>query len=218
VTIPRRRVLREQIKDLLVQQIIRGELAPGQRVVESRIARELGTSQAPVREALRDVELLGLIESEPFRSARVREFGENELLDIYPVRAALEQLAVRHGFRRLQAERSTLEDALTGMQQAALIDDRAAFARHDIDFHRRLVDSADNATLLHCWTALAVEARITLTIYRGVHDIAAAAEEHAPIVEAVRAATPAAAARETRTHIENSARLARRGRPASPSV
>ena len=68
---------------------------PGERLVETRIAQELGTSQAPVREALRDLELLRLVESEPFRGARVRPFGDSELVEIYPVRAVLEELAAR---------------------------------------------------------------------------------------------------------------------------
>jgi DNA-binding GntR family transcriptional regulator len=84
-----RTVLREQVKDLLLQRIASGELRPGDRIVETRVAAELGTSQAPVREALRDLELLRLVESEPFKGARVRGFGNAELVEVYPVRAAL---------------------------------------------------------------------------------------------------------------------------------
>ena len=73
-----RTVLREQVKDVLLQRIVRGELKPGERLVETRIASELGTSQAPVREALRDLELLRMVESEPFRGARVRAFGDED--------------------------------------------------------------------------------------------------------------------------------------------
>ncbi len=73
-----RTVLREQVKDVLLARIVSGELKPGERLVETRIAAELGTSQAPVREALRDLELLRLVESEPFRGARVREFGDGQ--------------------------------------------------------------------------------------------------------------------------------------------
>lgn len=88
-----RTVLREQVKDVLLQRIVSGELEPGERLVETRIAQELGTSQAPVREALRDLELLRLVESEPFRGSRVRVFDEEEMIEVYPVRASLEELA-----------------------------------------------------------------------------------------------------------------------------
>jgi DNA-binding GntR family transcriptional regulator len=56
-----RTVLREQVRDVLLERILRGDLEPGERLVETRLARELGTSQAPVREALRDLELLRLV-------------------------------------------------------------------------------------------------------------------------------------------------------------
>ena len=90
-----RTVLREQVKDILLHRIVSGDLKPGERLVETRIANELGTSQAPVREALRDLELLRLVESEPFRGARVRGFGEAELIEVYPVRAVLEEFAAK---------------------------------------------------------------------------------------------------------------------------
>ena len=83
-------VLREQVKGRLLERILSGELRPGDRLVETRIAQELGTSQAPVREALRDLELLRFVESEPFRGSRVRGISPEELAEIYPVRAALE--------------------------------------------------------------------------------------------------------------------------------
>ena len=83
-----RTVLREQVKELLLERILVGVYRPGDRLVETRIAQELGTSQAPVREALRDLELLRFVESEPFRGARVREVSAEELAEIYPVRAA----------------------------------------------------------------------------------------------------------------------------------
>ena len=90
-----RTVLREQVKDLLLQRIASGELKPGERLVETRIAAELGTSQAPVREALRDLELLRLVESEPFKGSRVRAFGNAELVEVYPVRAVLEEIQIQ---------------------------------------------------------------------------------------------------------------------------
>ena len=90
-----RTVLREQVKELLLERILAGDYRPGDRLVETRIAQELGMSQAPVREALRDLEVLRFVESEPFRGARVRAISGEELAEIYPVRAAVEELAAR---------------------------------------------------------------------------------------------------------------------------
>src|SRR3954465_8238993 len=90
-----RAMLRDQIKDVLLQRILDGHYSPGQRIVETRVAEEFGVSQAPVREALRELEILRLVVSEPFRGARVRDVSTREIAQAYPVRAALEELAAR---------------------------------------------------------------------------------------------------------------------------
>src|SRR3954464_1189702 len=90
-----RSVLRDQIKDAIVERILDGFYAPGERIVEIRVAEEFGVSQAPVREALRELEILRLVVSEPFRGARVRGVRPEEIAEIYPVRAALEEVAAR---------------------------------------------------------------------------------------------------------------------------
>src|SRR4249920_688660 len=119
MTVVARTVLREQIKDVLLQRIASGELQPGERLVETRIAQELGTSQAPVREALRDLELLRMVESEPFRGARVRGFGDDELIEVYPVRAVLEDLAAKEAAKLLDGDVAVLEHEVEEMRAAA---------------------------------------------------------------------------------------------------
>src|SRR5258705_2794503 len=90
-----RSMLRDQIKDALVERILDGVYAPGERIVEIRVAQEFGVSQAPVREALRELESSRLVVSEPFRGARVRAVTGAELAEVYPLRAALEEVAAR---------------------------------------------------------------------------------------------------------------------------
>ncbi|HBY95342.1 MAG TPA: GntR family transcriptional regulator, partial [Chloroflexi bacterium] len=90
-----RRVLREEIKERLMDAILRGSYQPGDRIVETRIAQDFGVSQAPVREAIRDLELMGFVESTPFKGASVRALNRAELGEVYPVRAALEAVAAR---------------------------------------------------------------------------------------------------------------------------
>lgn len=204
-----RTVLREQVKELLIGRIIRGELGPGAALVETRIAHELGVSQAPVREALRDLALLRLVEAEPFRSARVRRFSEQDVLDIYVVRAALDDLAARRTCMQLAGDVSVLEAELEAMRQAARSGDRAKLIRHDLAFHREILESAGNSALTQCWATLGVEAMLTLTIYRPLTDPVDVAESHVGIVEAIRSGKPAAAGREARRHVERYARLAR---------
>jgi DNA-binding GntR family transcriptional regulator len=204
-----RTVLREQVKDVLLHRIVSGELKPGERLVETRIASELGTSQAPVREALRDLELLRLVESEPFRGARVRGFGEEELVEVYPVRAALEELAAKLATKRLAGDVGALEREVEAMRAAAARGDVNALVRHDIAFHRLIVEAAGNPILEQTWKSLGVEGRITITLYGTYVEAAEAAELHVPLLEAIRSGKPAAAGREARKHVEAFARIAR---------
>ena len=204
-----RTVLREQVKDVLLQRIVRGELKPGERLVETRIASELGTSQAPVREALRDLELLRMVESEPFRGARVRAFGDDELVEVYPVRAALEELAGKLATKRLDGDVTVLERELDAMREAARVDDLSALVQHDIAFHREMVEAAGNPVLEQCWKSLGVEGRITISLYGTYVAPLDAAEKHVPILDAIRSGNPNAAGREARKHVEVSAKLMR---------
>ena len=204
-----RTVLREQVKDVLLQRIVSGELEPGERLVETRIAQELGTSQAPVREALRDLELLRLVESEPFRGSRVRVFDEEEMIEVYPVRASLEELAARLAAEKLGGDVASLEVEFEAMRDAARRGDTNALVQHDIAFHRLIVEAAGNSVLEQCWKSLGVESRITISLYGTYMDPAQAAERHVKLIDAIRSQNPSAAAREARKHVEVSAKLAR---------
>jgi DNA-binding GntR family transcriptional regulator len=204
-----RTVLREQVKDVLLQRIVSGELEPGERLVETRIAQELGTSQAPVREALRDLELLRLVDSEPFRGARVRVFGEAEMIEVYPVRASLEELAARLAAENLQGDVTELEIEFEAMREAVRRRDTNALVQHDIAFHRLIVEAAGNSVLEQCWKSLGVEGRITVSLYGTYMDPEQAAERHVKLLDAIRSGNAAAAGREGRRHVEVSARLVR---------
>jgi DNA-binding GntR family transcriptional regulator len=203
-----RTVLREQVKDVLLQRIVRGELKPGERLVETRIASELGTSQAPVREALRDLELLRMVESEPFRGARVRAFGDAELVEVYPVRAALEELAAKLATKRLAGDVAVLELEVEAMRAAAKRGDMSALVQHDIAFHREMVEAAGNPILEQCWKSLGIEGPITITLYGTSVEPEEAAELHAPLIDAIRSGKPGAAGRAARRHVEAFARIA----------
>ena len=102
-----RRVFREEIREKLIEDILNGRLAPGSRIVETRIAQQFGVSQGPVREALRDLELFGFVVCSPFRVIEVRKISTEELLEIYPIRAALEGVAARAAAVRI--DQATLE-------------------------------------------------------------------------------------------------------------
>jgi DNA-binding GntR family transcriptional regulator len=211
VSVVTRTVLREQVKELLLERILSGEYRPGDRLVETRIAQELGTSQAPVREALRDLELLRFVESEPFRGARVREISAEELAEIYPVRAAVEELAAREASAVLAGRTDALEHELQSMRRAADERDLHGLVEHDVAFHRLIVEASGNGILLDVWVSLRVEARTIITALATGIDHHELAESHVPVLEALAAGDPGGAGRAARRHIEEFGELLLRG-------
>ena len=116
----RRRVLREEIREQIIDDILSGRLAPGTRIVETQLAKQFGVSQAPVREALRDLALFGFVVCSPFRSTYVREISTEDLVKSYPVRAALESVAAREAATLIDDETlAQLEDLIAAMRRAA---------------------------------------------------------------------------------------------------
>lgn len=202
-----RLLLREHVKEVILERILRGEYAPGERLVETRLAREFETSQVPVREALRDLEMLRFVESEPFRGARVREVTQEELLEIFPVRSALEEVAAREAAVRLDGDVRALEREFRAMVGAAGAGDLHSQVAHDVAFHRIIVEACGNSILRDVWLSLRIEARTTITALRTGIDLDQAAAIHEPILEALRARDPDAAARAMRNHFRVLRRL-----------
>jgi DNA-binding GntR family transcriptional regulator len=182
-----RNVLSDQVKDHLLQAILAGQYLPGSRIVETRVARELGISQAPVREALRDLEALGVVESTAFQGARVRRPGKAELLEAYGVRAELESLGARLALPRLlEADFAELQEYLDALQVAASTGDAHEEARVDARFHSRLIEIAGNRTLERVWRYLEPVSRTYITLVipgMNPHEIA---DLHHPILAALR--------------------------------
>ena len=182
-----RSVLADQVKDRLLQAILAGRYPPDSRIVETRIARELGTSQAPVREALRGLEALGLGEITPFRGARVRRLTRSELLEAYEVRSELESLGARLAVPLItDANLDELDGLYDEMHRAAHAGDRHALAIADAGFHGRIIQLAANATLERVWQALEPVSRTYITLIVPGADAQWTAELHAPILSALR--------------------------------
>jgi DNA-binding GntR family transcriptional regulator len=200
--------LREQIKDVILQRIVSAEYPPGARLVETRIAQELGVSQAPVREALRDLEQLGCIVHEPFRGCSVRAFSADELLEAFPVRAALEALAARLAAERVSEEELLrLAELLERMRDAARRGDAHDQSQANASFHATIVRAARNATLERQWSFLEPYSRTYLTVSQPGLDLKALSERHVPILDALRARDGDAAAVAMHRHLMDAADL-----------
>jgi DNA-binding GntR family transcriptional regulator len=200
--------LREQIKDVILQRILDGDYEPGARLVETRIAQELGVSQAPVREALRDLEQLGCIVHEPFRGCSVRAFSAQELIEAFPVRAALEALAARLAAEQItEGELLQLAELLGTMRAAAARGDAHGQSQANASFHATIVRAARNATLERQWSFLEPFSRTYISVSQPGLDLRTLSERHVPILDALRARDADAAADAMHRHLIEAAEL-----------
>lgn len=152
----RRTVFREEIRGAIREAIFSGELKPGDRIIETFWAKELGVSQGPVREAIRDLEAMGLVETVPFKGSRVRLMSEKDVQDNYSVRICLESKSIRDAISKLSNEElehltAQLRAILQEMDQHAHHGDLRAFSDCDAAFHRTIIDATDNQVLLKLW-------------------------------------------------------------------
>jgi DNA-binding GntR family transcriptional regulator len=195
--------LSDQVKDRLLQEILAGAYPPGSRIVETRVARELGTSQAPVREALRDLEALGVIEILAFRGARVRHPSKAELLEAYAIRAELESLGARLAMPLMSdADLEELQGYVEEMQLAADAGDTHAEALVDVTFHSRVIQIANNTTLERVWRHLEPLSRTYITLLVPGIKARPIADLHVPIIAALRGRDPVLATQAYRHHFQ----------------
>lgn len=196
----------DRIKDLILQRIVSGVYPPGSRLVQTRIAEELKVSQASVREALFDLEHLGCVVHEPYRGCTVRRFSIDELLEAFPVRAALEALAAELAAAAMTDDQlRELEQLYDKMLIAARRGDPHDHSLVDASFHSAIVHGARNATLERQWSLLEPTARTYITVSRPGIDLVALTEEHIPILNALKARNRKAAAKAMRDHLLHAA-------------
>ena len=151
-----RQVFREEIRNAIREAIFSGELNPGDRIIETYWAKELGVSQGPVREAIRDLEAMGLVETVPFKGSRVRTLTEKDVRDNYSVRICLESKSIRDAITQLDDEQMAelterLRSILHEMDDCANRGDLRQFTDCDTAFHRAIIDATGNQVLRKLW-------------------------------------------------------------------
>jgi len=198
-----RSVLSDQVKDHLLEEILAGRYPPGSRIVETRVARELGVSQAPVREALRDLEALGVVRIAAFQGARVRRPSKAELLEAFVVRAELESLGARLALPRMSdTELDDLQGFVDEMRAAATRGDAHGQALVDAAFHSRIVGISANHTLERVWHFLEPVSRTQITATTPGLDLRQIADLHQAIVSALRLRDPQGVTAAVNRHFE----------------
>jgi DNA-binding GntR family transcriptional regulator len=195
-------MLGDQIKDRLLTSIMEGELAPGERIVETQIAREFGISQGPVREALRDLAALGLVELQPYRGARVRQPTRAEHLEAMRVRTELEVMAAREAAGKLSDDDADrLRRLCSEMEEASRAGNVHDHALKNTEFHGTVMHASGNRTLERVWMMLQPFAQTYLTVtVAGLNPAGRYVDLHSPILEALLSGDPELVEQALREH------------------
>jgi DNA-binding GntR family transcriptional regulator len=197
-----RTVLREQIREYLVDAILNGEFNAGDRIVETRVAQQLGVSQGAVREALRELEWMGFLETEPFSGTYVKDLSIKDLLEIYPVRAALEALGAKLATPNLsESQFDELEQLIGEMMQASQAGNSRQMAAINYAFHQKIILASKNRVLIRSWSMFQFSYWTTVSTARLYSDLVYLARRHVIVLEALRSRDPERASQAMHDHI-----------------
>lgn len=199
--------LRDVVFNTLRRAILRGELKPGERLMEIQLANKLGVSRTPIREAIRKLELEGLVLMIPRKGAEVAEITEKNLRDVLEVRCALEELAVQLACDRIDKEKlKELHAAAEHFRQILDSDDITAIGEADEAFHDVIFAATDNERLIQLLNNLREQMyryRIEYLKKKECHP--QLLEEHAAIIKAIEERDKEKATQITTQHIANQA-------------
>lgn len=188
--VPLARVIRDEVLGL----ILRGELAPGDRITEPMIASKLGVSRVPVREALRDLESTGLVESRKHAGVFVRQMSSKETADLYELRSVLDAFAGRAAASRGDAALiARLEGHLQIMDRAAVTKDVMAYYEANLHFHWDMIEATGNDQFRAVYRSVVQKLHLARlkNLSTDVGMLNSIREHHA-IVEAIRTRQPEA--------------------------
>ena len=181
---------REKVAQTLRKAIVTGRLQPGDRLLEVELAEQLGTSRAPVREALRPLEQEGLVVTRPYKGTEVVGVTQEEIEEVLvPLRVTLERFAFRKALDRLTAADLTqLERLVATMRYAGQAGDADTLANADLRFHELVLERADQPHSLQLWRTIEPRVRAHFRRDAPAHvDPLEVAAQHQELLDAIRA-------------------------------
>ncbi len=181
-----RHCMRDKIRDVLIQRIQDGTYQSGERLIELNLAREFKVSQAPVREALRELETMGLVTSRRYCGTRVRQSNLQDLVETYQMRALIEQRAAELAVPCPEDLLDELSACLDKMTTAASATDTSCYLTHAIHFHRLIVIQSGHKLFLQTWDNLDISARAHVATLHIGKDLPEFIDVHAAILQALR--------------------------------
>ncbi len=188
----------------LRESIVNGTLSPGMHLVESELARQLGVSRGPLREALRILETEGLVESFPGRGSFVIHISKKDIGEIYSLRCILEEEAIKRAAEcRTDEDLDRLEQILESMFEAAKAGDPSIVTRLDFEFHREIWKISDHRLLKEMLEGITTQIRMFLSVQSQLYDdLAVGISDHQELLEALRTRDGVGAAEMIRNHLE----------------
>lgn len=198
--------LRDVVFNTLRQAILKGELAPGERLMEIQLAERLGVSRTPIREAIRKLELEGLVLMIPRKGAEVAKISEKSLRDVLEVRRSMEELAIELACQRMTEEGiQKLVEAQRAFAQAIASGDAMAIAESDEGYHAVIYNGTDNPRLVQILNNLREQMYRYRLEYIKDADLQILLVEHETILKAIKHRHVAEAKETMRAHIDNQA-------------
>jgi DNA-binding GntR family transcriptional regulator len=198
-----RQSITDQVRQTLLTRILDGTYKPGDRLKELTLARELDVSQAPVREALGQLKAANMVETVPYKGARVRIVSDTELRQAFRVRARLEELAAELAASRFKANTAQLKMHADAIARATKSGNMRQYADHDYPFHRAIIEQSGNMVLLRLWEQLHFEVRTSMYLFRPSAPLSRAVKAHFEIVQALHRGNGTEAGRLLRQHSES---------------
>lgn len=197
--------LRDVVFNTLRQAILKGELAPGERLMEIQLADRLGVSRTPIREAIRKLELEGLVLMIPRKGAEVAKISEKSLRDVLEVRRSLEELAIELACQRMTEEEITLlEETQEAFRNAVNHGDAMGIAESDEHYHDIIYYGTGNARLVQILNNLREQMyRYRLEYIKDADKRQVLLVEHDKILKAVKGRRVEEAKEAMREHIDN---------------
>lgn len=197
--------LTAEAASVIRREILSGRLKAGEHLVETRLAANLGISRGPVREALKMLVAEGLLGEEPNRGVYVISLTEDDVSEIYDLRAGLETRAVRLLARAHRAQdAAALRAPLEQMMHAATAGDEKTAAAADLAFHTTVLELTGNKRLLETFNRAVPVLRALIPLDAATYlSLTDEAQEHWPLVQAIEAGDEEVAARHARQHVED---------------
>lgn len=196
--------LRERIVDLLRDAILHGELKPGQALVETELASQLGVSRAPIREALQRLISEGLLETIPYHATTVRKLTRRDIEELYSLRRELEAFALRRVHARGNPDDlAILRGCCDEMLEAADAGDIKTLNQVDRRFHDTIIHLSHHNLLASLWNTVSLRVRQVMALRnRHFQNLKEIALNHLPIIEALEADDIETATQLLKDHID----------------